>query len=204
VTFGNVRIVRGLTARAATWARAVAEGPEGPLIVVGERAAGKAVYVGFNMSFPDSDFCLKIAYPIFINNCLDWLAARPGQTEGRQVRTGDVVPLDVPATVRSLAIVAPDNRRYTLPVEGRQAFFNETAHVGLYHVTAGGYRRDVAVNLLNRDESNTQPRDKLLFGHRIIASGAAGARSAREIWRWLALSAILLLALEWYAYHRRI
>jgi von Willebrand factor type A domain/Aerotolerance regulator N-terminal len=204
VTFGDVQINRALTVRAAAWARAVVEGPEGPLIVVGERAAGKALYVGFNMSIPDSSFCLKIGYPIFINNCLDWLAARPGQAEARQVRTGDVIPLDVPATVRALAIVGPDNRRYTIPVEGRRAYFNETSHVGLYRVDGAGFRRDIAVNLLNREESNIQPRDKLAFGHRIITGGSRGARSAREVWRWLGLAATLLLALEWYAYHRRL
>ena len=39
-----------------------------------------------------------------------------------------------------------------------------------------------------------------------ILVGAAGStsRAMGEAWRWLAVGALLLLGLEWFAYHRRI
>jgi hypothetical protein len=89
-------------------------------------------------------------------------------------------------------------------VEGGRALFQETTLAGLYRVRGGDFRREIAVNLLNREESNTVPSDQLRFGRRVIASSSGGARSAREIWRWIAFTAVLLLAVEWYVYHRRI
>jgi hypothetical protein len=90
-------------------------------------------------------------------------------------------------------------------------FFRDTDTAGIYTVegTEGPragtpFRARFAANLLSREESDTRPRDKLQFGRRPVAAGGLTRIASAEIWRWLALLAVLVLALEWLAYHRRL
>jgi len=59
-------------------------------------------------------------------------------------------------------------------------------------------------NLLSGTESNLKPRSEVNIGGRRVGGGATLTASNREIWRHLAVIALLILALEWYAYHRRV
>jgi len=81
-----VQVAEALTARARPWGRVLAEDDAGPLIVAGEQGGTRSIYLGFNPVVPQSDFCLKFAFPIFISNCVNWLAERPGHGDSLQVR----------------------------------------------------------------------------------------------------------------------
>jgi hypothetical protein len=74
--------------------------------------------------------------------------------------------------------------------------------------TSGGPTATVgsfAANLLDADESSIEPAKEL-----VVDGKKAGALSAfqigvrREIWIYLLLAALLLTAIEWVTYHRRI
>jgi hypothetical protein len=205
VSLANINVREALTARPRPWGRPLAEGESGPLIIAGERGGTRSIYLGFNPVVPHSDFCLKVAFPIFISNCLNWLAERPGRGETLQVRAGEVAAIDVPPDAREVRVTGPTGQRFQLPVEGNPVLFDRTERRGLYTVEVNGRRRPLAVNLLNRAESDTRPRNKLQWGRRTIASVNQGkATATREIWRSFALLAVLLLVFEWYAYHRRL
>jgi len=90
------------------------------------------------------------------------------------------------------------------------ADFGETDQLGFYEVAwpagpdGGGERKSLfAVNLLSATESDIRPQ-----ALQTAAGGVTGmpsvARVNREIWRWLAVAALVILLLEWWAYHRRI
>jgi Ca-activated chloride channel homolog len=205
VSLANVQVAEALTARARPWGRVLAEDDAGPLIVAGEQGGTRSIYLGFNPVVPQSDFCLKFAFPIFISNCVNWLAERPGRGEALQVRAGEVAAIDVPGSAREVRITDPQGRRYALPVEQNPVLFDHTERRGVYTVEVDGRRRLLAANLLSRAESDTRPRPRLQWGHRTIAAAGQGTATAhREIWRTFALLATLLLVFEWYAYHRRL
>jgi Ca-activated chloride channel family protein len=222
VTFPNTTsIEQALTARPLSWAQTLVEANSGPLVVAGEKPNLKSVYVGFDLDRQNTNFGLKVGFPIFISNCVQWLAARPGRSEGQQIRAGDVVPLDVPAGARRVTVTDPDGQRIELTTgtgEGRSdaeeggdsgpapgtVLFDGTERRGVYTVEAGKQRRRFAVNLLSPAETDTRPADRIAFGRRTIGGGASAVRTTQEIWRWGALLAVLLLGLEWYAYHRRL
>jgi Ca-activated chloride channel family protein len=205
VSLSNVQVAETLTARARPWGRVLAEGESGPLIVAGEHGGTRSVYLGFNPVVPASDFCLKVAFPIFISNCVNWLSERQGSGDALQVRAGEVAAIDVPANARQVQVTDPDGRHLQLPVEGSPVLFDQTARRGVYTIDVSGRRRLLAVNLLNRAESDTRPRDKLRWGHRTVAAAGEGHTTAtREIWRTFGFLAALLLVFEWYAYHRRL
>ncbi len=205
VSLANVQIAETLTARARPWGRTLAEGEAGPLIVAGERGGTRGLYLGFNPVVPQSDFCLKVAFPIFISNAVSWLAERPGRDETVQARAGEIAAIDVPPGVKEVRITDPDGRRTTLPVGANPVLFDGTERRGIYSIEVGQRRRLLAVNLVNRAESDIRPRSKLQWGRRTVSGvGQGRATATREIWRTFGLLAAFLLLFEWYAYHRRL
>jgi hypothetical protein len=80
--------------------------------------------------------------------------------------------------------------------------YQHTDQVGVYQATWPGGRRAFAVNLLDADESNTQPRDEIKLGEQEIKAGRGRPR-VYDTWKWVALGALALLVLEWAVYHRR-
>src|SRR5262249_9226202 len=82
--------------------------------------------------------------------------------------------------------------------------FGDTERVGVYTVRWDGKpQRDFAVNLLDADESNIDPRTEIQIGQDSIKSGQERG-TPRDTWKWVALGALGLLLLEWYIYNRRV
>jgi len=202
VSMSRLQLPEALTATKKPWAIQLAEHEGGPAVAVGEKGGTKSAYVGFPLL--KTDFPLRVAFPIFFNNLIQWLAAAPGGAEGLQLRAGETAPVPMPGGVTGATVTDPAGRRYTVTPEGRTLYFADTEHTGVYKVRAQGVSQDFAVNLLSRDESASAPRDKIQFGHRPVISGVGNTRTAREVWRWLVLLALVVLGIEWWVYHRRI
>jgi len=66
-----------------------------------------------------------------------------------------------------------------------------------------GAVRHFAVNLLDPNESNIEPRTEIKIGGEEVAAGQE-RRQPREVWKWIALAALVLLLVEWYVYNKRI
>jgi hypothetical protein len=74
--------------------------------------------------------------------------------------------------------------------------------VGLYEVVGKRTRLQIAANLLDSDESNITPRTALQLGGRTITARSS-VFTLRELWRPLALLALLTLMVEWWVFVRR-
>jgi hypothetical protein len=79
----------------------------------------------------------------------------------------------------------------------------DTDSVGVYRADWTGGQRSFAVNLLDADESNIQPRDEIKLGAQTVLAGES-RNQTYDTWKWVALAALLLLVLEWAVYHRRV
>ena len=202
VKLSKINMEEALTADLRAWGVELAEHEQKTLVAVGEHNGVKSAYVGFPLL--KSEFPLRVAFPIFFNNMIQWLAARPGRTEGLQLRTGEPATLDVPSTLTEATITDPDGRKTKVKPEGRSLYIGETERRGVYTAEGKNFKQEFAVNLLSRDESATKPQDKLQFGRRPVLAGTGTVRTARETWRWLLLLAVLILAVEWWIFHRRI
>jgi Ca-activated chloride channel homolog len=210
VRLNQLYMPEALIARTRPWAVTLAEHEEGPVIAIGETGGVRSAYLGFPLL--QTDFPLRVAFPIFVNNVVQWLGARPGQDEGLQLRTGETAMIEVPDQVDEVVVIDPTGSRHSVKPEGRLAYFSDTERRGIYQVEAarpsrgdgGDFRQEFAVNLLNRRESANKPAEQLQFGRRPVTAGTGSVRTAREFWRWLVLLALLVLAIEWWVYHRRI
>ena len=201
VQLSQIYLPEARTAAPRPWGVTLAEHEQGPVIVVGERDNRKSAYVGFPLL--KTEFPTRVAFPIFFNNLVQWLALRPIQ-DGSQLRTGQVATLTVPTGTRTAQITTPTGERVAVSALGTTVNFADTDRAGVYTLQAGDYRDQFAANLLSRAESNIRPAERLQFGDRPLEAGSGMVRTAHEFWRWLAVIALLVLSLEWWIFHRRI
>ncbi len=200
--FDNVQIVQSLTARAPTWAVSILEAPQAPLILAGELGRQRIVWVGFDPL--ESNWPLRVSFPIFIANAVDWLNPANAKNSQLLVKAGDPFRLALAEPVKSAEVKLPDGKSATLNVEGaNELVFGDTARQGVYHLRAGTNEVTFCANLLDSAESNIRPRDELKFGEYTSVAATTVQRTNMELWRTLAAIGLVVLLFEWWWYHRR-
>jgi hypothetical protein len=147
---------------------------------------------------------LKLSFPVFLRNVLFQLGHVSDTPAEENVQPGQVKTLRPDAAVAAVGVYDPDEVKESVP-RGVQADFpyKSTEKVGTYRAAWPGGQRRFAVNLLDADESNIQPRDEVRIGSQTLGTGPP-RRQTYETWKWGALAALVLLMLEWAAYHRRV
>ncbi len=147
---------------------------------------------------------LKLSFPVFLRNVLYNLGNVSDTAAEDNVQPGQIKTLRPDAAVDRIDVVDPGRNRETVPrgVSGDFSY-KSTESVGVYAVTWPGGQRRFAVNLLDAEESNIQPRDAIKIGEQRLAAGQS-RRQTYDTWKWIALAALLLLVLEWAVYHRRV
>lgn len=192
------------------WGDSLIETEEGALIWSGRKSDNQLLVFEFDAFDPEiSNFAWTIpAAPQFVYQCLAWFEAgiAPLQPllfqESRTrhaFRTGEQVRVGLTREGRTLHVQKPDK---TI-VELDNPIFTQTDQIGVYTLFADNTELErFTVNLLNAKESalphsavSTMPEDS--------TEAEAGLQPiAQEIWRWFALTACLLLLVEWWFYHR--
>lgn len=202
INLDNVQIGETLAVKTPSWAVALVEAPQTPLVLAGELAHQKIVWIGFDTL--QSTWPLRISFPMFMANAVEWLnpaAAKSGQL---LVRAGEPFRYSLPQPAATAEVTLPDGSKKTIaPVDGREIVFGGTAREGTYRVRAGSNEVAFCVNLLDAAESNTKPREELQFGKFNTVGAVEIKQASKEIWRWIAAAALAVLMFEWWYYHRR-
>jgi hypothetical protein len=204
VSFGDVSISKGDVLRPADGAETLIEGTDGALAVVRDFHTRRLLHLGWDLR--RSDFPLRVGFPVFMGNALDWLSGQRERAAVLNTRTGQTLTLPAPLKVKEIDVTLPDRSTLRVPVSGTTVALDRLSRAGVYHLTTAGMPPQVAVNLLDTRESNTAPKGKLeLEGSGGSVSVKAGAaRTEQELWRPLLLLALTLLCAEWWIFHRRI
>jgi hypothetical protein len=201
--FDNVQIVQSLTARAPTWAVSILEAPQAPLILAGDLGRQRIVWVGFDPL--ESNWPLRVSFPIFIANAVDWL--NPANTKNSQllVTAGDPFRLALTEPVKTAEVKLPDGKTTTLNnLDGANGIvFGDTSKQGIYQLRVGTNEVTFCANLLDSAESNIRPREELKFGEYTRVEATTVKRTNMELWRTLAAIGLTVLLFEWWWYHRR-
>ena len=183
---------QGLEGRQVRGVDIVVGSRELPLVVASERS------VRVSFALDDSNFPLQPGFPIFLANTLSWLmgervalSSAPGRIEV-PLPTADVVDLE-------------GNRMATWPLPDRTVF--AASEPGLYTASGPSRRLRVAVNLTSRRHSSVNAST---FGPEVDSSPiemprqGGEDRGAPDLWAILLVLATLLVAGEWFTYHRRL
>jgi hypothetical protein len=146
----------------------------------------------------------QISFPLFLRNLLYDKGNVSDAASEPTLQAGMVKILRPDATVSKVEVTDPSGRSHTLGRDGRAEFvFGKTDLLGAYAVDWDGGTRLFAVNLLDPDESNLEPRGEISIGAAKIVSGVEQSQP-RDLWKWMAGAALLLAVAEWYMYNRRI
>ena len=187
----------------------VARIDERPLMLVGEVQNYRIAVLTFDVR--DSDLPLQISFPILFSNLINWLTPSTIiEAEGEAIRPGDSVRIVPDVASDAIAIALPNGRTFTAPVTESGVIFAGTNYLGLYTVSSGSTRGDgrrleinnFAVNLFSQRESDIAPRNTISIGRTPIGAAVSAEIGQREFWPWLAAFGLLLLLVEWWAYHR--
>lgn len=193
----------------AGWARSLAAAEQGAILLAGEVNAQQIAILPFDLR--DSNLPLLIAWPVLMANLLDWFSPADIVSLPDGLSVGDVLVISPPLLAESVRVTAPDGSARELPITGERVAFANTDQLGLYRleilqdgeVTSA---QRFAVNLFGAGESDIRPvpAADLQLGGALAAADAEEKLGTQEFWMWLALAALLLLAIEWYVYHRRL
>src|SRR5688572_850083 len=203
VNFDNVGIAEALEVKTPSWALPLVESPSTPLILAGELNRQRLVWIGFDTI--QSTWPLRISFPIFIANAVDWLNPATERAQMLTVRAGDPFRVSLPDTIQSAEITLPDGSKRTREIDNnrKELLFGDTQKQGIYKVTAGTNQITFCVNLLDNLETDTTPRKEIQFGSFAKVTSNTTRQANLEIWRWFALTALIVLLFEWWYYHRR-
>lgn len=202
VDFNDVRIAKARYLKPTSWANTIVDGAGGPLAVAGAQHGRRFVQLSFDVL--ESDFPLRVGFPIFVANCVDWLVPPSSAAPGESIRTGQPVYVDVPPGTEEMAITCPDGSKQLIKATSSPAIFDDTERAGVYTVTGEGIAREFACNVSSSQESNTMPKDMMAVGTRKLTSAGSDVRTNRELYGYLIMAALVILTFEWYAYHRRL
>ena len=184
-----------------------------PLVLLKESESSKIMVVGFDTL--TSDFPLRVSFPIMMANAIRHLA---GDESGEQWLNPDMGEILGPEQVRRYssargaaaetnqlaAVIGPDGARSQLDDAGSLV---DVDRVGFYRGETAKQETNTlfAANLTDRAESRIRPSEALpLKSDKPIQEIDDGFRLGTEPWFFLIVIAIILSAIEWLLFHRRI
>jgi hypothetical protein len=203
VNFDNVQVAESLGVQTPSWALSLVDSPSTPLVLAGELNRQRIVWISFDTL--QSTWPLRISFPIFVANAVDWLNPASERASILSVKAGDPFRFSVPENVANAEITVPDGSTRTRAIDSnrKELVFGETQKQGVYKVKAGTNQVTFCVNLLDALETDTTPRQEIQFGAYAKVTSTTTRQANLEVWRWFALTAFLILLFEWWYYHRR-
>lgn len=199
----NIQVLEGVSFKPQPGDKVVGASAQGPFLVTGSREGRSFVALGFDPR--NSDMVLRIAWPLFILNSIQFVTDRDGD-DYSAYRTGQVWQLALPNTLSNVTLTGPDElRRPLVARNGFASFFGQ--RVGFYELRSANDEivSKFAANFVDPQESSLQVRSELTLGD-VKASPPAGYSPGikRELWGSLLFVVLLITLVEWFTFHRRV
>ena len=198
----NIRAFKTITD--TPWADTLVNSASGPLVLAGEYGQHRVAIISFDLH--NSDLPLKIAWPVLLSNLTEWYKTPQAVNVNGSLHPGQTASIQPGLQADLVRVTRPDGAVTTLKVDQPTLIYADTPMPGIYTVeTYQGSNllqtQNFAVNVFDENESRIAVRTPT-FGSSATASSRPEEIGQREFWPWVALAALILLALEWFAYHR--
>lgn len=203
ITFSALNVQRATKLTVPEFALKLVETSDSPLVAAWEKDETRAVIVSFDVL--DSDWPLRLSFPLFVSNCVDWLAAGAAMEAQAQPHTGDSFPIRFGPGESKVTVTSPGGASVELEgAPGSARSFAETETAGLYTVARGAGTETIAVNLADPNESSGRVAEAVSVDEVEHAGRRRLESPPSERWLWFGWGAVALLLLEWLVYHRRV
>ncbi len=211
----DLLIYEGKTMELPRGGRTLLSSDAGPLMAIAPREGFQDLVLSMPIMALDkdgdvaynTDWPVQRSWPVMILNVLQGLAGAEDMTAGASVSTGATVSLHPGPQINEIVVELPDGGKRKMSVgSGGVVPFADTYKAGVYRIYDGErLLQTFAVNMFSPRESDLKPAEAVELGYKEVAQSTAGeAPTRRELWRWLLLAAIGLLACEWLVYTRRV
>ncbi len=213
IDLGNVRFAEGLTLIPPPGSSSLITTSTGPLLAISPRGTRQDAVLGATLvgadengeRFANTDWPLRISFPVFVLNTLRFLTGTESTGAGVTVQPGQPVSLPAAAGSGATTIQTPTGQKVVLPADAERRQFTETGRIGPYRIEEPGQPlRHFTVNLFDSAESDIGSRDEVRLGLDEVTGQASWAGGRSELWRWLLCAVLGVLCLEWYIYNRRV
>ena len=201
----------------------------GPVLVLATREGYQDLVLGFELISETDEGLMQAntnwyaerSWPVFLWNVLHYLAGAAQSSGAPSYLPGQTVLARLESVYREVSLVrekasGPEESLGTLPVDGSGVVeIVQTDQTGSYRLEAGeagaggeGTESRVVdrfvVNLFDGRESRLATRPAVELGYETVEAVGGEIETRREYWRLALLLVLLLLALEWWVYTRRI
>ncbi len=198
VNFDNVQLARATSATLPSWMTPLVESPSAPLLAAGEHDGQRAVWMGFNPL--DSTWPLRVSFPIFVANAMDWLSPDVSTS----LRAGESFAIRMAEEESTVTVTLPDgNAEQVQTTSSGELIYANTFQQGVYRAALGTNEVAFCVNLMDANESAIEPREELQLGEYGRVEATMQLDTDKEMWRWFAMFCLGFLMFEWWFYHRR-
>jgi hypothetical protein len=138
---------------------------------------------------------------------MSWLDPGGSVLSATSFGPGEPVQINVDASADALVVRKPDGTLWAQEVGEASLIFPETDQQGVYEVSSrdsGGENLAgrFAVNLMSDAESKIAPAVSIPVSSNSLESTSDNNIGQRELWPWFVFLALLVLMIEWWAYHR--
>ena len=206
VNYDSVFVARWRRLKLPPHALGLIEGPDSIVMALLTDPGHRYVIGAFDLL--DSNFTLKYAFPIFIQNAVGYLASGGLVDIARMIRPGATLSVTVPGDATEAKVLRPDGHTDTSPVRAGGVFsYARTREVGVYRVSfndAAETSELFAANLLDPGESMIEPNEKFSIGSEAVEAVSAETTVNRPLWPYAVLAAIAILLIEWWVYNKRV
>lgn len=170
---------------------------EYPLMQVWQKDNLRLVFLAFDLYY--SDFPLRVGFPVFIFNLLQWFHPEEFDPDYYQIQTGEAFPLPSGYEKHEVTILDPHNHMNKPKMEDGPVF-SQTKIAGVYRFNGEAL---FAANLVDSQESNLISRVNLSgpaknFSQQLRSKTTISKFSLSPL---LIVLSFLVLLIEWYLYH---
>jgi len=213
IDLGNVRFAEATILSPPSGGTALVSVAEGPLLAIAPRGTFEDAVLGGPIvageaeeRYANTDWPLRVSFPVFVMNVLDYLGGARSGNSPASIRPGAAIALDGVGSSGEISVREPDGQVHQLTRSaGSAAQFSETDQLGVYQITeAGQPARSFAVNLFDAAESRVDPRQAIDIGYEKVTGEASWEGGRTELWKLLLLAVLCVLCVEWYIYNRRV
>ncbi|MCA9415908.1 MAG: VWA domain-containing protein [Candidatus Omnitrophica bacterium] len=214
LNLSNISIQKALRIEDPGSLQTLASSFEFPLVLIEEGDKSSTLVVAFDTT--QSDFPLRVAFPIMISNTIRHMARLGGEEKWRTESIGSILSateISELASTRSGALGATEEwTSWVRPDEDKDEKPNldllvRVDRIGVYRGKTNADREIplFAVNLGSEVESDIAPREELpLVSENEIPKVSEGLRLGTEPWFYLVLLGLVLSVTEWGLFHRRV
>ena len=145
-----------------------------PLLFRGEVGGRRIAVLTFDLR--SSDLPLQVAFPLLMNNLVNWLAPGAGSELPAQAAPGETLTFSTREGANTVDVVYPNQETVQLREDAGRFVFSDTTSLGLYEIKFPG-------------ETRNRRKPPLFFGQPLLTAGikyTTGRQSSRVVFRrWL-------------------